>query len=108
MATIIKPKRSDVADTVPTTSDIAIGELAINTADQLIYVRNGSGSVITVANYADVSTVEASIAAITFPTGDYEDFSALEVDPFGQTIDRQFDCLTSPTGGLAVKDLGAL
>jgi len=108
MATIIKPKRSDVANSIPTTSDIAVGELAINTADQLIYVRNSAGSIVTVANFADVSTVEASIAAITFPVGDYEDFSALEVDPFGQTIDRQFDCLTSPTGGLAVKDLGVL
>jgi len=108
MAIVIKPKRSDVANSVPTTSDIAVGELAVNTSDQVIYVRNGSGSVVAVANYADVSTVEASIAAITFPVGDYEDFSALEVDPFGQTIDRQFDCLTSPTGGLAVKDLGVL
>lgn len=108
MAIVFKPKRSDVANSVPTSSDLSVGELAVNTADQVVYVRTGSGSVVPVANYADVSTVEASIAAITFPVGDYEDFSTLEIDPFGQTIDRQFDCLTSPTGGLAVKDLGVL
>ena len=41
MATVIKLKRSTTADSVPTTSDLADGEVAINIADQKIYVNNG-------------------------------------------------------------------
>ena len=49
MATVIKLKRSDTADSVPTTSDLADGEVAINIADQKIYVNNG-GTIVEVAN----------------------------------------------------------
>ena len=49
MATVIKLKRSTTADQVPTTSDLADGEVAINIADQKIYVNNG-GSIVEVAN----------------------------------------------------------
>ena len=49
MAIVIKLKRSTTADSVPTTSDLADGEVAINIADQKIYVNNG-GSIVEVAN----------------------------------------------------------
>jgi len=49
MATVIKLKRSSTADSVPTTSDLADGEVAINLADRKIYVNNG-GSIVEVAN----------------------------------------------------------
>ena len=49
MATVIKLKRSTTADNVPTTSDLADGEVAINITDQKIYVNNG-GSIVEVAN----------------------------------------------------------
>ena len=49
MATVIKLKRSTTADSVPNTGDLADGEVAINIADQKIYVRNG-GSIVEVAN----------------------------------------------------------
>ena len=42
MASTIKIKRSSVAGKRPTTSDIATGELALNTTDQKIYSSNGS------------------------------------------------------------------
>ena len=49
MATVIKLKRSSTADSVPTTSDLADGEVAINLADRKIYVNNG-GTIVEVAN----------------------------------------------------------
>ena len=42
MASKIKIKRSSVANKVPTTSDIDVGELAINTKDQKLYSSNGT------------------------------------------------------------------
>jgi len=49
MAIVIKPKRSGSSDSVPTTGDLADGEIAINTADQKIYMRSGS-SIVEVGN----------------------------------------------------------
>jgi plastocyanin len=47
--TRIKLKRSTTATVVPTTSNLADGEVAVNIADRKIYVRNG-GSIVEVAN----------------------------------------------------------
>jgi len=49
MANIFKPKRSSTASSVPTTSDLADGEIAVNSSDKKIYLRDGQ-SVVEVAN----------------------------------------------------------
>lgn len=116
MATIIKPKRSEIGSAVPTTSDLVVGEMAVNTSDKIIYVRDASNTIVTVANYSEVpvnledqiDALEAAVAAIVFPTGDYGNLTTASTDAFGQSIDRTFDCLTTPTGALATTDLGAL
>jgi hypothetical protein len=51
MANIFKPKRSNTAASVPTTSDLVDGEMAVNTADKIIYVRQGT-NIVGVANYS--------------------------------------------------------
>jgi len=63
MATVIKLKRSSTADSVPTTSDLADGEVAINLADRKIYVNNG-GTIVEVANASGTGTA-VPIAATT-------------------------------------------
>jgi len=42
MATIIKPKRSRNLGVVPTTAQLADGEIAVNIPDQRIYIRDGA------------------------------------------------------------------
>lgn len=42
MSNIIKPKRSSVAGFIPTTSHLEDGEFMINTADGVMYMRQGS------------------------------------------------------------------
>jgi len=49
MATRIKLKRSTTATTVPTTSNLVDGEIAVNIADQKLYARNG-GAIVEIAN----------------------------------------------------------
>ena len=52
MAQTVKLKRSNVADAEPSTSDLALGELAMNTRDGKIYMRkyidgtNGNDTII--------------------------------------------------------------
>ena len=56
MSTVIKLKRSETAASVPTTSDLEIGEVAVNTADQKIYMRDSTGIVVV----ADTATGSGS------------------------------------------------
>lgn len=46
MPTKIKPRRSALANTPPTTANIEQYELAINTADKKIYTRDGSDNIV--------------------------------------------------------------
>jgi hypothetical protein len=50
MANIVKMKRSAVASKVPTTADLALGEIAINTFDGKVYIKkdNGAASIVEV------------------------------------------------------------
>ena len=45
MATVIKPKRSETALSVPATSSLAIGELAMNVTDGKFYTKTSGGVV---------------------------------------------------------------
>tara|TARA_B100001029_G_scaffold174879_1_gene175531 strand:- start:669 stop:1787 length:1119 start_codon:yes stop_codon:yes gene_type:complete len=51
MAMVIKPKRKFTAG-APTTSDIVEGEIAINTADKKLYVRDNSNAIIEIGGAA--------------------------------------------------------
>ena len=102
MAVIIKPKRSETASSEPTTSDLAVGEIAVNTADKKIYVRDSGDNIVTVSNFAVADN------SLIFPTGDYGDLSSDSTDAFGQSTSVSFDCLTTPNGSLSTEDLGVL
>ena len=49
--TPIKLKRSNTISVIPDTSDLIEGEVALNTVDKKLYVRNDSSTVITLANH---------------------------------------------------------
>lgn len=59
MANIFKPKRSTTASSVPTTANLADGELAINIPDKKIYIRNG-GTIETIEPSPNLDTVLTS------------------------------------------------
>lgn len=117
MASVIKLKRSETASAVPTTSHLEVGEVALNTADKQIYVRDSSNNIVVVANYSTgitqedldrLTALEAATATLVFPTGDYGTLTALTQDAFGQAISASFDCLTTPAGAIGEEDLGVL
>ena len=65
MATVIKLKKSETASSVPTTSNLAVGEVAVNTADQKVYVRDSSDNIVVVANKGEsLGTVLAMSIAL--------------------------------------------
>ena len=64
MPIVIKPKRSETASSIPSTSDLAVGELGMNTADQKMYTKNSSNVIVEVANATGVSEATATDNAI--------------------------------------------
>ena len=57
MASTIKVKRSSVLGKAPTTSDIAVGEIAINTRDSKMFSRDTSLGVFEIGANVSSSTI---------------------------------------------------
>ena len=45
MATVIKPKRSEVASSIPAAGSLAVGEIAMNVTDGKFYTKTSGGTV---------------------------------------------------------------
>jgi len=65
MAQTIKLKRSATQNAVPSTSALALGEIAINTYDGKIFIKkdDGSESIVTIGELSDNGVTSAKIAA---------------------------------------------
>ena len=55
MAIVLKPKKSETASAVPTTGDLAVGEICMNIADQKIYTRKSDNSIVVVGSHIDAA-----------------------------------------------------
>ena len=51
MAIVLKPKKSETASAVPTTGDLAVGEICMNVADRKIYTRKSDNSIVVVSSH---------------------------------------------------------
>lgn len=68
----IKLKRSSVAAKVPTTAQIDLGELALNTFDGKLYTKknNGTASIVEIGGNAPVTSVAGKTGTVTLAKGD--------------------------------------
>ncbi len=69
MATVIQFKRSSTQNALPTTSDLSLGELAVNTYHGRFYTEKNDGSAAIVEVGSNPKTLTIN-DAITFPTAD--------------------------------------
>jgi hypothetical protein len=69
MANTIILKRSATPGKVPTTGQLALGEIAINTHDGLIYIKKDDGTP-SVVQIGGVTSVNGETGAVTIDTGD--------------------------------------
>jgi hypothetical protein len=70
MSNIFKPKRSNTPSSIPTTSNLLDGELAVNSADKKIYLRDGSEIVelansTTTTDYKILDDISSSFDGVT-------------------------------------------
>jgi len=82
MATVIQFKRSSTQNSVPATSDLALGELAVNTYHGRFYTEKNDGS----ASVVEVGSNPASLTvndAFSFPTADGSSNQVLKTNGSG-------------------------
>jgi hypothetical protein len=72
MANTIVLKRSATPGKVPTTAQLALGEIAINTYDGLIYIKKDNGTA-SIAQIGGVTSVNGETGAITISSDDISD-----------------------------------
>ena len=92
MATTIKPKRSETSSSVPTTSNLAVGEIAINTADQKIYTRDSGDNIVTLAQPGLLNVVEDTtpqLGGSLDTNGNHINFADNDKANFGADSDLQ-------------------
>ena len=69
MSTVIKLKKSETALSKPTTSDLAVGEVAINALDQRLFVRDSNDNIVTIGEAGGLrhesSTVTYTVTVAT-------------------------------------------
>ena len=63
MASVIKLKRSSTPGAIPAGSDLAVGEVAVNLADRVIYSKQAGGAVVKIGEAALANT-NAYIASV--------------------------------------------
>ena len=61
MPIVIKPKKSETASAVPTTGDLAVGEICVNVADRKIYTRKSNNSIVVVGSHIETDVGGTSV-----------------------------------------------
>ena len=107
MAQTIKLKRSATAGAIPSTSDLALGEIAINTADGAVYIKKGNDDIVAVHDndilHIDTSNSRVGIGT-TSPSAKLHVFTAghFKVDTGSSPIvEIANNSATSSTSGTA-------
>lgn len=106
MANTIQHKRSTSAGAVPTTGQLATGELALNLTDKKIYSKDGSGNVVEMSPtvIADASVTVAKISA----TGTPSSSTYLRGDGSWQAVSGGVTSLNGQTGAITDTNLYAV
>jgi spore germination cell wall hydrolase CwlJ-like protein len=117
MATIIKPKRSETADSVPSSGDLAVGEIAVNPTDKKIYVKKADGTVVDMnpgVTASDTDTTQA-VSKFTFADTtsgnmfvDFDTESGTAIVKVAINADQDYGLITQAVGDYNALDYGSL
>lgn len=117
MAVVLKPKRSETASSAPTSSDLEVGEIAINTADEKLYIKDSSNNIKTIGGGVSVDdgSTTASVTSISFLDTTFGDFTVDTTSSPGtaivrctQTADLDYGLITDTVIGYNTVDYGGL
>ena len=74
----IQQKRSSTAGAVPTAVDLVLGEIAVNTADGLAFIKKTNGAIVTLGSSAGAAGV--SMIDGGFPSDTYSNITVIDGD----------------------------
>jgi hypothetical protein len=97
MANTIKLKRSSNAGITPDSGDLVQGELAINTADEKLYIKNSSGNIVEVGGSA--TTFTSSTVAPSSPSDGEHWFDSSSGTLYVRLDNAWLDVSTAAAGG---------
>mgnify|MGYP006874404855 CR=1 FL=1 len=104
MAQTIKLKRSSVAGNIPGSSDLALGEIAVNTADGALYIKKGDNTIVAVGDndilHIDTSNGRVGVGT-TSPSADLTVSGTIANDAFTipNSIGSSGQVLKAPSSG---------
>ena len=82
MATVIQLKRSETASDAPDSSDLSVGEVAINLSDRLLYSKKSDGSIVSIGDArvpeSFVFANDLDLGNLDPATGDAYDFGSTD------------------------------
>jgi hypothetical protein len=94
MSTVIKLKKSETALSKPTTSDLAVGEVAINALDQRLFVRDSNDNIVTIGEAGGLRHESSTVTyTVTVATKD----SSHRYNGSGSSSGYKIDGSFSPT-----------
>jgi len=69
MTTTIKLKKNSTAGSVPSAGDLEVGEVAVNTADGVLFTKHTDNSIKTLAASGTEFTTEGQVMALAIALG---------------------------------------
>jgi hypothetical protein len=89
MSTVVQIKRSETSGAEPTSSDLAVGELAVNLVDKKLFSKASDGTIVAVGGVAvDGGAGETSVTTISFADTAFSDFDVDTTTTPGTAIVR--------------------
>ena len=111
--TTVKIKQSSVASKIPAAGDISQGELALNTTDQKLYSKDGSGTIFEIGGGSGVAGANEIVTTDFTATNNQTDFSVSysylndHVNVYYNGVHLSTTDFTATNGTTVVLDTGA-
>lgn len=100
MSTVIQFKRSETASDAPDSSDLSVGEFAINLSDRLLYSKKSDGSIISIGDArvpeSFVFANDLDLGNLDSATGDAYDFGSTDAETTSYNMGDLFAPVVMP------------
>jgi hypothetical protein len=116
MSTVVQIKRSESTGAQPGTSDLAVGELAVNLQDKKIFSKKTDGTIVTLGGVeVNDGGAATSVATISFADTAFSDFNVdtttspgTAIIRLNQLTDLDYGLITDAVAAYNSVDYGSL
>jgi hypothetical protein len=107
MSTIVQIKRSETASAIPTSGQLAIGELALNLTDKKLFSKKANGDIVSIGGVGvDGGSGTTSVGTIAFSDTAFSDFY-VDTDTTPGTAIVRLNQITDLDYGLITDEVAA-